>query len=742
MSDPEQNTGGNPNAPRLFPPRMTRSQPQLASSYAPGAMFTWEGGKGACIAVPVDGAEIDFSARPTRRDQIIEHLEEACQSWLARGMTITRDAPVYETQLLDDCFHNPMRTGTASVEIATDRFQFMRPERIGYLPGPLVYRCDTCQRVREYVSPAHQFAEPLPTRCPSGEGRECRWRQLDVVYVHWSGELEGLSPYRNTQGQDGQIRKIPRCQCGAEDFRLIKQGNQFSLWRFVCSGCGTPREVYQTDQFSLYVLKRHMDNGVPHQWSEINMIPISYRASPVFYVQSARFIVYDADPEVVALMQPGREADLTARVASLHGYGGTDPSDERIREQLEAKGRGALWAGYAAIRAQEQTMRVAGQTAQANAFAEAARLTREGWYNSGDVVIEPVATPALQVQVRNRHQLGYARRYDPMRSTVEHDALRRRKVDVASEAGNLRRAHADLSAEYGVPELEQAYQRRVDQDLGRAGMCDAYLIRNLDMVEFSFGFTRVSATPITVQKDVQMPVRLKGFPPLQNNKRPIYVIEQQNEAIYIRLDHESVAAWLSANGVLTTRPPEPRTLGSIVIEQYTDFGPFLQGFTVRDPAARERVRDVPSLVYMLLHTMAHHVMHGVSRFSGLDLGSMSEAIFPADLAFLIHRRGMTEDLGNISSMWRDHNGAFLDYVVARRELRCGSGTLCDHRGGACPACVMVPETSCIAGNQLLSRAALVGGRAPLWDVNQTQLRGYFEVVRDLRQATGASVGNL
>jgi hypothetical protein len=135
-------------------------------------------------------------------------------------------------------------------------------------------------------------------------------------------------------------------------------------------------------------------------------------------------------------------------------------------------------------------------------------------------------------------------------------------------------------------------------------------------------------------------------------------------------------------------------------------------------------------------------MHGVSRFSGLDLGSMSEAIFPADLAFLIHRRGMTEDLGNISSMWRDHNGAFLDYLVARRELRCGSGTLCDHRGGACPACVMVPETSCIAGNQLLSRAALVGGRAPLWDINQTQLRGYFEVVRDLRQTTGASAGNL
>jgi hypothetical protein len=157
-----------------------------------------------------------------------------------------------------------------------------------------------------------------------------------------------------------------------------------------------------------------------------------------------------------------------------------------------------------------------------------------------------------------------------------------------------------------------------------------------------------------------MPVRLKGFPRLQNDRRPIYVIEQQNEAIYMRLDPGPVAVWLAANGVLPAPPAAPRTLGSVLIEEYADFGPFLQGFTVRDPASRVRTRDVPSLVYLLLHTMAHHVMHGISRFSGLDLGSMSEAIFPADLAFLVHRRGMTEDLGNISSMWRDHNGAFLD----------------------------------------------------------------------------------
>ena len=225
-----------------------------------------------------------------------------------------------------------------------------------------------------------------------------------------------------------------------------------------------------------------------------------------------------------------------------------------------------------------------------------------------------------------------------------------------------------------------------------------------------------------------------GFPPLPSNKRPIYVIEQENEAIYIQLNATVVAAFLQRNGVSGRLPPPPRTIGGALIESYQDFGLFLRDFSVRDPTSRVRSRDIASMTYLLLHSMAHQVMHGIARFSGLDLGSLSEVIFPADLAFIVHRRGMTEDLGNISSMWRDQNSAFLRYLVARRELRCGSGTLCDHRGGACPACIMIPETSCIAGNQLLSRAALVGGRAPLWDTNQARLLGYFEIVHDVRNA--------
>src|SRR5260370_12048844 len=100
---------GGAQGVRTFPPRMTRSQPQLATVYAPGSIFTWEGGKGACLSVPIDGAAIDFSARQTRRDQIIESLQEFCQNWLALGVAINRVPAIYAEQLLYGCFHNPMR---------------------------------------------------------------------------------------------------------------------------------------------------------------------------------------------------------------------------------------------------------------------------------------------------------------------------------------------------------------------------------------------------------------------------------------------------------------------------------------------------------------------------------------------------------------------------------------------------------------------------------------------------------
>jgi len=112
------------------------------------------------------------------------------------------------------------------------------------------------------------------------------------------------------------------------------------------------------------------------------------------------------------------------------------------------------------------------------------------------------------------------------------------------------------------------------------------------------------------------------------------------------------------------------------------------------------------------------------------LGSLGEYIFPADLAFVVYRNGTTMDLGNLSALWRNAGTAMLTAMLGSKATQCGTGSLCTERGGACPDCVMMPETSCVASNKLLSRSVLrsIGGR-PRLDKRGVPIPGYLDMVK-------------
>lgn len=141
---------------------------------------------------------------------------------------------------------------------------------------------------------------------------------------------------------------------------------------------------------------------------------------------------------------------------------------------------------------------------------------------------------------------------------------------------------------------------------------------------------------------------------------------------------------------------------------------------------------VGGYVYTLLHTYSHVLMKAIAEHSGLDLGSLGEYLFPADLAFVVYRNGTTMDLGNLSALWRNENERFLKHLLEPKNLICNSGSLCDanpKNPGACPDCILVPETSCIAMNQLLSRSVLRGGPAPREDGDHAErIPGFLQVV--------------
>jgi hypothetical protein len=333
----------------------------------------------------------------------------------------------------------------------------------------------------------------------------------------------------------------------------------------------------------------------------------------------------------------------------------------------------------------------------------------------------------------SRRREVFAARFDPYRLAVEHAMLKQTRLDVTETVGGKRRyvsfknLDADLAPETPAQttELENITRER----LALLGIADMGIIREFELCRFSFGYSRMQAVPVLRDKrNMDMPVRLRLFPPVRNDnimKNPIYVVQQANQAIYVRLDEESVLAWLHSlecNDMFTLRTGE--TLGAGLLSVATRMDRFLEGLSCgEDP-------QIYLYLYTLLHSYAHLVMKQVSEYSGLDVGSLGEYVFPADLAFVVYRNGTTMDLGNLSAMWRNSGRAMLASLLDPRATQCGTGSLCTKRGGACPDCLMIPEPSCLACNKLVSRAVLrsIGGR-PRFDARTGSIAGYLDSVR-------------
>jgi hypothetical protein len=283
----------------------------------------------------------------------------------------------------------------------------------------------------------------------------------------------------------------------------------------------------------------------------------------------------------------------------------------------------------------------------------------------------------------------------------------------------------------------------VSRRLDLLGIAEMRLIRDLRVCEYTFGYSRTESNP-TVQRPDKlpggvMPVRLRLHSRVRvgdSASHPVLCVEQSNEGLYVRLNEATVRTWLATNEIPIAHAAPGVSLGGQLIEDYAE----LQN----DPDARfsrflnefRRERSIPRrpypMVFTLLHTMSHHLITVASAMSGLDLGSFGEHLFVPDLAFMIYRRGTTMDLGNLSSMWRERGhpefgNEVLQRMVSRSSLRCGSESVCNHRGGACPDCILIPENACLTRNELLSRSVLIGRGTPRWDQDGTPLVGFYDV---------------
>lgn len=733
---------------------MSRARTQIATAYAPESFFTYEGGLGACIAksLPTLAAEL----RDSTRYQIFERLDEYARTWFGAAITCRDDAPgkpqVVARQCADITFLNASRDGydTAS----EDKFYLCRPSMMAYVPTPLTFCCNACKLVRVFAT-AKELEVALPqlndkNKCPHPAKQcKCDWRQMDVVFVHWSGSWVQPMPYQyqwNANQSKVTLNRTP-CACGSEDFELVNKSPAIGDWFFRCAEpkCHKPvsQKWLQNDPETLRIIG---SDYKPERITEVRMQVTPYRASAAYSLHSAQFIDFrEGASELLTLLRPTQREQLIAFIAERYGFGAMLPDDSEIEKAARAGGADKDWEDYKSIEesivgteAIIATLPAAQATllkGNIDHMREARQRILRDLVDRGIVKLK-VNLPARLLETIDQHANRFAAAYDPVRLAVEHATLKETKLDPDKSTGGKRAYVRFDSLDEDLSPKTEAETKKLQDDTRRLlnllGIAEMGLIREFDLCRFSFGYSRMSSTPVLREKrSLDMPVRLNLFPRVntENGRRhPIYVVTQGNEAIYCRLNPVAVYTWLqglNCTDMFTLQGDE--AIGAGLLSVAYPMERYLEGLPRSDNP------QTYLYAYTLLQSYAHLMMRYISEYSGLDLGSLGEYIFPTDLAFIVYRNGTTMDLGNLSAMWRNSSTSFLTALSRPRAVQCGTGTLCTRRGGACPDCIMVPETSCIAGNKLVSRSVLrsIGGRPRFDTRHQFEVTGYLDVVKKL-----------
>jgi hypothetical protein len=731
---------------------MSRARNQLATAYAPESFFTFEGGLGACISRSSVGEHIQLAE--TTVDLIFERMNELGRAWFGGAMAARDGAPKKPRVMPRQCVDQVM-LDSDKLEFqlpGQDRFYLCRPSHMEYTPAPLSFACRTCGMFKDYESLAdldRDLAHLSPEHCSNPQKKgECDWEQLDVVFVHWSGNWQQPFPgqWQWSDREGKAVKRRDNCVCGGKLFRLNRRSAGIGDWFFECAACNKPLSAkwLQNDPDTLRMIGPAMGAD---RLTEVRMQAAPYRASSAYYVKSDLFIDFkEGSLQLLTKLRPGREDALKDFVAKEYGFAVQEVTDEAVKTACAgkpecAKDLAEYVAAAKSIAEAEPTLATLPEAIRAmvkamidTAYSSKTRIVED--LRRREILLLKAALPFSVLSNISDRQSRFASKFDPFRLAIEHATLKNTRLEVETKTNGKKpyvsfvRLDEDLAPDDRDETLRQ--QTVTGEHLERLGLADMGLIREFDLCRFSFGYSRMESTPVLRDKrGMDMPVRLNLFPPVRQNdsmKYPVYIVQQGNEAIYVRLNEEVVLLWLQHLGCPDMFAlKEGERLGAGILGAAQPMGPFL------DSLPESETPPIYFYVYTLLHSYSHLLMKHISEYSGLDPGSLGEYIFPADLAFVVYRSGTTMDLGNLSAMWRNAGTSMLAAMLGTKATQCGTGSLCTQRGGACPDCVMMPETSCVAGNKLLSRSTLrgVGGR-PRFDTRKGSIRGYLDFVQAVK----------
>ena len=729
-----------------YAPIMQRTKIQLATSYAPGALFTFEGNLVVCESLPKEDYRSAVLTQYAEA-QILNGIEERVIAWFQSAMRSENNPK--PLMCVDTDLLNNDETGLRD-SFRHRIFGFAEPGQMGYTPTLLTMVCNRCKRVKTFSSLNDFYKrkdELSASNCPIGNQKgDCSWRQMDIVFIHPNGNYITPEPwiYDYSSFKNGVVRKHERCpRCGETEVCIEEKSAQIGKRYFYCANPACKMKRGKEDRWlqnDKEWLRLFGDEAFSHI-ADIRMKAISNRSNSVHYPMQDMVIDFGKSEQLTAL------TDLTSRsliraVAMRFNLPRIEPDFETIKKAvIDAHGE-KDWKDYESLLLSIDEMeRIKANTPESkrevfnvsiDALKGNVNIARNTWQKEGLFPTEFNIPPSLLDNLCERRE-RFSGRYDPFRLMIEHSTLLERIISEQRMENGMRHfTQMDRLDEHIGPRDKERrsalnYEHRKIMD--EIGIETMGLVRKFETLQYSYGYTRVASTPTTRYiNEREVPVRLKLFKKTridEQRKHPIFVLKQNNEAIYVRLNEKTVREWL-----ISINPSESITddpIGQQYLNNIPPMGTFLDNL----PGPNLPAPSSALALYTLLHTYAHHVMMGISEFSGLGVGSLGEYLFPADLAFIVYRRGMTMDMGNLTSMLRTNAPAFLKYMQNYRNLGCGSGSLCLIRGGACPDCLLIPEVSCLTQNRLLSRSVLIGKDHPRNYGFKRPIVGFLNIAKGL-----------
>jgi len=170
-----------------------------------------------------------------------------------------------------------------------------------------------------------------------------------------------------------------------------------------------------------------------------------------------------------------------------------------------------------------------------------------------------------------------------------------------------------------------------------------------------------------------------------------YTYPYETEGIVITVDKQAIVQWLLDCKKILSNP-----------QNTADF------FNTLDITS-----ETYKAIRTLLHTLSHLIMRNSSVFTGLDLQSYGEMIFPSSAAIFIFSTSSI-NIGGLQFVFE--NEIFNWFENMKYDVKeCTLDPSCIKDKGACFSCMYVPEFVCSLFNQYLDRDVFMG-KSPRYEV--------------------------